>query len=73
MADTADGESVRVMPCRDVAGRERELTVRLDEHAQIVIHVPPGETAVLDPESVSHLMALLRETQTEALQQRGQW
>jgi hypothetical protein len=51
--------------CRDVASRERFLTV-LVEHGRVVLVGPPGETAVLTAGQLGQLRAVLQEAADEA-------
>lgn len=53
--------------CRDVAGRRRDLTVFVRQ-GRVVIVVPPGETAVLNPLDVGRLRAVLRDAVVDASQ-----
>jgi hypothetical protein len=55
----------RVVSCRDVVGRRRDIVVST-EHGHVVMVVPPGETAVLAPLEVGLLRAALREAAAEA-------
>lgn len=49
-----------VVPCRDLAGRKRKLTVFTSEE-HVVVVAPPGETAVLGPLDVGRFRAALRD------------
>lgn len=49
-----------LVPCRDVAGRRRDVTV-FTEQGFVVLAVPPGEVAVLAPLAVGRLRAALRD------------
>lgn len=49
-----------VVPCRDLAGRKRKLTV-FSSGEQVVVVAPPGETAVLGPLEVGRFRAALRD------------
>ncbi|MCP2254546.1 hypothetical protein LY13_003315 [Prauserella aidingensis] len=49
-----------VVPCRDLAGRKRKLTV-FSSDEQVVVVAPPGETAVLGPLEVGRFRAALRD------------
>jgi hypothetical protein len=51
--------------CKDVANRERFLTV-LVENGRVVLVGPPGETAVLSAGQLVQLRAVLREAADEA-------
>jgi len=56
-----------VVPCRDLAGRKRKLTVfTSDEH--VVVVAPPGETAVLGPLDVGRFRAALRDAVVQIAQ-----
>ncbi|OLT42660.1 hypothetical protein BJF85_22235 [Saccharomonospora sp. CUA-673] len=56
-----------VVPCRDLAGRRRKLTVfTSDEH--VVVVSPPGETAVLGPLDVGRFRAALRDAVVQIAQ-----
>jgi hypothetical protein len=55
----------RLISCRDVAGRRREIIVFAD-HGRVVMVSPPGETAVLTPLEVGRLRAALRDAILEA-------
>ncbi|HEX2290230.1 MAG TPA: hypothetical protein VHH53_08565 [Pseudonocardiaceae bacterium] len=46
--------------CRDIAGRRRAVQV-IASHGQVVLVVPPGETAILSPLEVGRLRAALRD------------
>lgn len=48
------------VPCRDLAGRKRHLTV-LVSGERVVLIAPPGEAAVLAPLDVGRLRAVLRD------------
>ncbi|MFC4001352.1 hypothetical protein ACFS2C_06630 [Prauserella oleivorans] len=48
------------VPCRDLAGRKRRLTVFAGEE-HVVVVAPPGEAAVLSPLDVGRLRAALRD------------
>lgn len=41
--------------CRDAVGRERALHLRRVGRA-LVLHLPPGESAALDPAALRHLL-----------------
>lgn len=53
------------VPCRDIAGRKRDLTV-LAHSGQVVLVSPPGELAVLAPLEVGRLRAALRDAAVDA-------
>lgn len=48
------------IPCRDMAGRRRNVTVFVSE-GKVVLIAPAGETAVLGPLEVGRLRAALRD------------
>jgi hypothetical protein len=48
------------VPCRDLAGRRRELTVFVNA-GRVVLIAPPGEAAVLTSLDVGRLRAALRD------------
>jgi hypothetical protein len=47
--------------CRDVAGRRRDIVVRLNEDRRIAVLVPTGEVAVLGLLEVGRLRGVLRQ------------
>ncbi|MFL6145322.1 MAG: hypothetical protein ACJ72N_26120 [Labedaea sp.] len=53
------------VPCRDIAGRRRDLQV-IARHGQVVLVAPPGETAILYPLDVGRLRAALRDAVVDA-------
>ena len=55
----------RLVSCRDVAGRRRDIIVFTDG-ARVVMVVPAGETAVLTPPEVARLRAALHEAAAES-------
>ena len=55
----------RLISCRDVAGRRRDIIVFTDR-GRVVMVSPPGETAVLTPLEVGRLRAALRAAVVEA-------
>lgn len=55
------------VPCRDLAGRRRELTVFVNA-GRVVLIAPPGETAVLTSLDVGRLRSALR----DAVMQSGE-
>ena len=55
----------RLISCRDVAGRRRDIIVFADR-GRVVMLSPPGETAVLTPVEVGRLRSALREAVIEA-------
>ena len=67
--DTGAGETGRGrqwrIDCRDVASRDRFVTV-LAEHGRVVLVGPPGETAVLSAGQLSRLSTVLQEAADEA-------
>jgi hypothetical protein len=54
----------RLVACRDVAGRRRNIVVFADGD-RIVLTAPPGETAILEPFEVGELRAALRDSASE--------
>ncbi|OQO89585.1 hypothetical protein B1813_21940 [Saccharomonospora piscinae] len=48
------------VPCRDLAGRRRDLTVFVNA-GRVVLIAPPGETAVLTSLDVGRLRSALRD------------
>ncbi|MGH3625295.1 MAG: hypothetical protein ACRDQ5_26505 [Sciscionella sp.] len=57
------------IPCQDVIGRDRCLTV-LVRTGQVVVVSPPGETAVLTPGQLGQLRTALQEAAEQAERQR---
>ena len=55
----------RLISCRDVAGRRRDIIVFADR-GRVVMVSPPGETAVLTPSEVGRLRAALQDAFAEA-------
>jgi len=55
----------RLVSCRDIVGRRREIIVFADR-SRIVLVTPPGETAVLTPTEVVRLRAALHDAAVEA-------
>jgi len=55
----------RLISCRDVAGRRRDIIVFTDR-GRVVMVSPPGETAVLTTLEVGRLRAALRDAVVEA-------
>jgi hypothetical protein len=55
----------RLVSCRDVAGRRRDIIVFTDR-GQVVMVVPAGETAVLAVAEVARLRAALHEALAES-------
>ncbi|WP_298176442.1 hypothetical protein [Saccharomonospora sp.] len=53
------------VPCRDLAGRRRELTVFVNA-GRVVLIAPPGEAAVLTSLDVGRLRAALRDAVIQA-------
>lgn len=53
------------MPCGDVVGRHRDITV-FTAPGFVVVIVPPGETAILAPLHVGRLRAALRDAVIQA-------
>ncbi|EID52902.1 hypothetical protein AB8O38_18610 [Saccharomonospora xinjiangensis] len=53
------------VPCRDLAGRRRELTVFVNA-GRVVLVAPPGEAAVLTSLDVGRLRGALREAVMQA-------
>lgn len=51
-----------IVACRDGVGRDREIHVRLAGF-EVIVQVPPGESAVLNGEQHAQLMKTLREAQ----------
>ncbi len=58
---TATGSRQWLVPCRDVAGRRRDLVVRLTDDRRIAVLGPTGEVAVLGPLEVGRLRGVLRQ------------
>lgn len=48
------------VPCRDLSGRRREMTIFASTD-RVVVVAPPGETAILAPLDVGRLRAALRD------------
>jgi hypothetical protein len=48
-------------PCRDIAGRRREVLVLPTDDERVALVVPPGEVAVLEPLEVGRLVGALRD------------
>ena len=63
-SDTPSRPKNRLVPCRDVAGRRRNIVVFADGD-RIVMTAPPGETAILEPVEVGELRAALRDSASE--------
>lgn len=57
---TRDG-SAPAVPCRDVAGRRRHLTVSTTVDGQVLLAFPPGECVVFEPLETGRLRSVLRE------------
>ncbi|MGH3992802.1 MAG: hypothetical protein ACRDSN_10120 [Pseudonocardiaceae bacterium] len=60
----------RLISCRDVAGRRRDIIV-FPDRGRVVMVSPPGETAVLTPLEVGRLRAALRDAICEAADIEG--
>jgi len=60
----------RTHNCLDHAGRQRQLTI-LVEDGNVSLHTPPGEVATLHPQSVGPLRDDMRDAQARAIEQRG--
>jgi hypothetical protein len=58
----------RRIPVTDAFGRPREMIVHLSEQNQVVLGVPPGEFAAIDPGAVGDVIEALRDARTAALQ-----
>lgn len=56
--------------CRDGAGRARDLVVFVTEAADIAVHVPPGEVAVIGLNQVGEVKHALTEAQIKAVARR---
>ena len=61
----ADDRQQWLISCRDVANRERSLTV-LVERGKVVLMGPPGEAAVLTASQLAQLRAALNEAADQA-------
>ena len=48
-------------PCRDIAGRRREILVVPTENERVAVIVPPGEIASLAPLEAGRLVGALRD------------
>lgn len=59
--------------CRDGAGRARDLIVYVTESADIALHAPPGEVAVIGPNQVGEVKQALTEAQVSAVARRQSW
>jgi len=62
--DTPSRPKNRLVPCRDVAGRRRNIVVFADGD-RIVLTAPPGETVILEPLEVGELRAALHDSAAE--------
>ena len=63
-SDTPARPKNRLIPCRDVASRRRNIIVFADGD-RIVLTTPPGETAILEPLEVDELRAALHDSASE--------
>jgi hypothetical protein len=62
-----DEEDRWLLPCRDGAGRTRELLVFVTASADIALQAPPGEVAVVTPNQIADVKATLTHAQIRAV------
>jgi hypothetical protein len=65
-----DEEDRWPIPCRDGTGRTRELLVFITATADIALHAPPGEVAVITPNQIADVKATLTHAQIRAVAKR---
>ena len=67
MQDEGDQWSI---PCRAGAGRIRELFIFVTASADVALHAPPGEVAVITPNQIADVKATLTHAHIRAVAKR---
>jgi hypothetical protein len=65
-----DEEDRWPIPCRDIAGRTRELLVFVTASADIAFQAPPGEVAVVGTNQIADVKAMLTHAHIRAVAKR---
>jgi hypothetical protein len=68
-----EGDDQWFIPCRDGAGRPRNLIVFVTDSADIALHAPPGEVAVISSNHAGEVKDAITAAQIRAVARRQSW